>query len=65
MLHARTARFDVTGTVALFGKTFRELNKASRHATLWDFSDKFYFWAEGESPLAVPGAAITQQKGKR
>ena len=27
MLHARTARFDVTGTVALFGKTFRELNK--------------------------------------
>ena len=27
MLHARTARFDVTGTVALFEKTFRELNK--------------------------------------
>ena len=27
MLHAHTARFDVTGTVALFGKTFRELNK--------------------------------------
>jgi len=27
MLHAHTARFDVTGTVALFGKTFRKLNK--------------------------------------
>ena len=30
MLHARIARFDVMGTVALFGKTFRELNKGER-----------------------------------
>ena len=28
MLHARIARFDVMATVALFKKTFRELNKA-------------------------------------
>ena len=27
MLHTRTVRFDVTSTVALFEKTFRELNK--------------------------------------
>ena len=27
MLHARIARFDVIATVALFGKSFRELNK--------------------------------------
>ena len=27
MLNAHIARFDVMGTVALFGKTFRELNK--------------------------------------
>ena len=32
MLHARTARFDVTGTVALFRKTFRELNKGYANA---------------------------------
>ena len=27
MLHTRIARFDVMGTVALFEKTFRKLNK--------------------------------------
>ena len=27
ILHARIARFDVMSTVALFGKSFRELNK--------------------------------------
>ena len=38
MFHARTARFDVTDTVALFGKTFRELNKGSGFMAISGFA---------------------------
>ena len=56
MLHTRTARFDVTGTVALFAKTFRELNKGMAYrAPCWALWLRFDFKA--------PGSALVQKKG--